>query len=166
MGVDLDISFTWAGPQAELNDFAYDFARRIGPDWFYEHPCLDERNGRQIVKTWSRWFGPGYERGNWPKIRAAVTFLNQHPKVIDLVAQPDTFMDDDIEPTDIAGFIAQGDEVFYRGHWDYRWSRGLTSGVDVTPTDAYGKPMICYGGSGSGAFFYSPATGEKTEIPR
>lgn len=164
MGIDARIQFD--APKLTTKevmvDMAYDLACRI--DGFDQHPCItwSEYDNRYEVEYWSRYWGPGYERGDWPKLRAILDTLLWNQDVSEVYYGGDhedtvgRFTRDDLEDLD---------QHFATGEHTYRSHEWLTVPDTITrPTDVYGKPMRCSGGGQKVRFFYSPATGERVEV--
>lgn len=50
--------------------------------WEQDGPTIRPQPGEQLIKVnlWSRYYGPGYERGDWPAIRGVICwFWANHP---------------------------------------------------------------------------------------
>lgn len=186
MGVDLEIQFEFDGDAVALNELAYDLSRRVNPSFFHKHPCLvteteyasewddsePSDEGVARVLTWARWWGPGYERGDWPEQRAVLSFLmaaQAAGKIGTIWCYPDyTDRADDVIWT--VERMAESDTHFATGHWGYRWDAwGSTSPLSgefspEVPLDSYGKPMRRSGWGANYAKYYSPADGKAIEF--
>ena len=166
MGLDATIKFRFEGNDEELNDLAYDLARRVGASSFYRHPCLRRDPADVIdVDIYQRYFGPGYERGHWPTIRSCIVVLLAQDDVHDLKYHADTYHGDDemrypYDPFDDEHMRVL-DEHYARGYWRYKWG-GERSPTDMS--DVYGRPMKRFGYGGKYAAYVSVASGEKVEL--
>lgn len=182
MGVDVKIEFFYSGD--DINELAYDLARRVPYGVFkeHQHPCVGrlcdwlteyskewepvEPPEMMRVDLWSSWFGPGYERGEWPHIRSILDYLLHHDDVRHLWYYGDS-CDRSEEWLVTSEMIAELDEHYRSGFWTYRWdlhhSIWPTTRRPETPIDAYGHPMKRNGWGNDFAVFYSPATGERRE---
>ena len=163
MGIDSILRFKETKNDESINDLAYRLAKQIGHDAFYEHPCIStsydyEESGWYNVRLWSKYYGPGYERGNWPTLRGMLIFLDAN--TVGAEYGPDT--SEFTRP--VGEVIIENDahwlEVGYPYHWE-DWHTG-TSIVDA-PLDKYGKLMVQKGWGGNFALFRSAATGEELE---
>lgn len=174
MGADavIEVRIPDATPE-EINDLAYDLARRVGSTYFLEHPSIrhhawEDDPDVYAINIWSRYWGPGYERGDWPTIRAFLAILldwEERGRIEDVWYYADS---DGREYTDplTRSELSKLDEHFASGSWDYSWkdssfNRGPSQ--VPTPTDSYGKPMIRQSSGQRHVIFQSPATLERRE---
>lgn len=90
MGVDTILEFRYNPEKQDLQDLNYRF-REANPGVVYDYGEGDVQsaftNGREwqgvgkdkpyvlSVRTLFRWYGPGYERGPWPQLSAAIRWL-------------------------------------------------------------------------------------------
>lgn len=171
MGVDLCISFECDKDAQAINDMGYDLARRLQgvSDWLLSHPCLAPDPGDDNIvelQTLSRWWGPDYERGDWPNIRTVLAILlawQENGRIGSIWHHGDNIARNMVEPWTQAD-TERFDKHFASGHWSYRWSNRGSWGPSpvAVPLDAYGKPMRRHGGNlvNTWAVFSSDATNE------
>ncbi len=161
MGLDADIAFNLL-PGVDPLDVGHDLARRVGPDFFPQHPCLtapEWRAGYDFeIQPNTRYWRPGYERGDWPRLRMLLTCLLTREGVYDLRYGSDC---EEYLPLFTAEHLAELDEHALHGEWTYRWSASRFGGDGEPPLDCYGKPMVRYGWGGGPALYRSPASGEE-----
>lgn len=83
MGLDVEMMARSSEPltDQEVSDLASAFAAEFGPPDEYGYPCIEREpfkdDGGRIVRidTLDRFYGPGYSRGDWPRIRAMGDWL-------------------------------------------------------------------------------------------
>lgn len=88
--------------------------------WEQDGPSVEPRPGEQFIEVnlWSRYYGPGYERGHWPIIRGVLCwFWANHPDC-------ETWYGGDSSGVCVTRFtpkeVAELDNHFYtRGHRPY-----------------------------------------------
>lgn len=166
MGIDAKISFTATLTADEANDLAYDLAIRCRMD---DHPCITpsrhEPNVWQVA-VWDRYFGAGYERGSWPRIRSVLAVLLdwQQRELVSTVFYGGDHSDH--PPPFTANDLAEMDGHFAHGDWGYRSSDVLPARSDepARPLDSYGKPMRICGGGPNVTIYRSLATGEELSV--
>jgi hypothetical protein len=163
MGIDSCIEFEEITNGMSMNDLAYDLACRVSQG--LDHPCITTRDyhNRYVVNVWMRYYGTGYERGDWPTIRSILYYL--HNKVRGLRYFGDSWDYEDAQE-DILKLIEENDIHWANNPQTYRreWFNGeeLPEGC-IRPLDKYGKPMTRSGWGHMYASFYSPATGDRME---
>lgn len=159
MGVDACIQFS-SLRDADLNTVAFELAKWTTGDQFYKHPCIefDDEDDCYKVLTWSRHYGPGYERGDWPTLRGILLWLMSRVDGVEYAADTDH----DYRPAALV--IAENDNHWLQEGYPYRWDEwhiggGLPVGCE-RPIDAYGQPMHRHGWGGDYAAFHSLASSE------
>lgn len=173
MGLDaiIDFRFNDDHDPSALDDLGYELAYKTRlPS---SHPCIQERTycapdgDIQLwrVSTMQRYWGPGYERGSWPEIRAGLAILlyyQQRGVISDLA-----YYDDGAELREPVtdAMLAEFDDHYLCGEWTYvladKFAAHPSWKLD-RPVDAYAKPMFVYGvGTGGLILYGSPASGEE-----
>lgn len=131
--------------------------------WEQDGPTIYAEDGEQFIEVhlWSRYYGPGYERGDWPTIRAVVEF--------GMLQGWEAWYGGDssgvlTEKMDEVG-LRELNELFLKsGHRPYQTGFGALSRGASCECPRCLEPMYNVGGGGGETFFSCGGCGKKAVV--
>lgn len=177
MGVDVEIRVVPAKNLSaeEIALLGYELGSAVGSDHFFvdtegeygrKHgPLVADANnhygisGVQILKvrTLHRYYGPGYERGPWPILRAMIAFLKAHDCIVHYGSDSGDTMEiatDDWIATMDKHWASNGGRPYRDYFKSFRGKRGPTCKI-------CGPPLTNCGGGGADDYWYCQGCGYK-----
>lgn len=166
----LDLCDTVAQVRAEYAKYGDDVSKfaQAADDaqvWTQDGPPVISEPGEQFIRVrlWSRYYGEGYERGDWPTIRAAAEFLEQAIEGAEIWYGGDS-SGVCIEPFGATRRAELNRHFLTHGHDPYRGSFGsIFAGRQPPQVCDFcgGRPMHNTGGGGDMTFWSCDGCGEQ-----
>lgn len=178
MGMDAIIEFKYSPTKHDLVDLSYRMKEALfHTHIFYEkeEPAFspveeyDEATESFVsneeflsVNTWQRWYGPGYERGDWPSLSMAIRWLL-------INVGPDVYYYSDYAERRPENTITFSDLAELDGHWahvgglPYRGylNKSSVRSDEETGSDCCGFPTEARSWGPDGVGYYCPSCGKR-----